>query len=133
MGPVFWDQYDYSHLVKKKGVGVGFSKHFQRVTVNELADAVKLCITDVDIQNRAREFSKELQNDANGAENVVNYVERFWKNEVLSRKWIAEVEEEKQRGILEVKATTSSRRKWIFGFSVFAGGLCYAYKTSLGM
>jgi len=126
--PVFWDQYDYAHLVQTKGVGVGFSKQFQRVTVNELADAVKLCITDVDIQKRATEFSKELRSDANGVDNVVNYVERFWKNEVLPGSWLAEIEEEKQRAILEVKALTSSRRKWIFGFvGIFAGILCYAY------
>merc|ERR1712232_1274751 len=131
--PVFWDQYDYAHLVKTKGVGVGFSKQFQIVTVNELADAVKLCITDVDIQKRAREFGEELQSDDNGANNVVNYVERFWKTEVLPGKWIAEIEEEKQRAILEVKATTLRHRQRILVLvCIFVVGLYYAYGSDLG-
>lgn len=85
--PIFWDQYDYAHLIKTKDVGVGFSKNFQKINVRELSDAIQLCISDVGIQKRAKAFSEELHNDACGVKNVIKYIEEFWQKEVVSGNW----------------------------------------------
>ena len=39
--PVFTDQFDNAYLVEQLGVGVGFSKQFQKVSVDELASAIQ--------------------------------------------------------------------------------------------
>lgn len=58
--PVFLDQFDHAYLVKKLGIGFGFSKQLQTLTSKELGDAIKTTVGSSDMSSKAAEVGKEV-------------------------------------------------------------------------
>ena len=76
--PVFTDQFDNAYLVEQLGVGVGFSKQFQKVSVDELASAIETVTSkDGEYGDKAKELSEKLLQEG-GASAVASQVESFW-------------------------------------------------------
>merc|ERR1712038_667777 len=75
--PVFYDQYDHAHVLNELGVGIGFSTQLQKITNDELAQAIADVVNNKDMTIRAKEVqTKILQED--GAKVVVSEIEKLW-------------------------------------------------------
>jgi len=76
--PVFGDQFDFSFVVNKLGVGIGFEKQFQKLGWKELGDAIKRVVSDKEMADRAAELGAKLRQE-DGANRAVDEMERYWK------------------------------------------------------
>lgn len=82
--PVFLDQFDQAYLVEQLGVGIGFSKQFQRISTKELADAIStVADPEGSYGSAAKSVAATLQEE-NGAQTVVKEVEMHWKENVVT-------------------------------------------------
>jgi hypothetical protein len=77
--PVFGDQFDFSYAVTKLGVGIGFTKQFQKIAWKELGDAIKKVSLDRDMTKRAAQLGAKLRNE-DGSTKAVNEMEVYWKD-----------------------------------------------------
>ncbi|GKY92878.1 hypothetical protein MPSEU_000257000 [Mayamaea pseudoterrestris] len=84
--PVFADQWDFSYFLRKSGVGVGFDKQFQKVTSDELGDAIVRCACDFEMIKRAFELGDKLRSE-DGVTRATEEVELFWRNVCVSGKF----------------------------------------------
>lgn len=89
------DQFDHAHLVTALGVGRGL-KHFTQNTSEELGAAILECVTSERIQLKAKEVGAMLQEQANGVVALVDYVEKFYAEQVATGKWQAAIDEVKR-------------------------------------
>jgi len=94
--PVLLDQFDHARIVNELGIGVGFTKQFQKITAEELADAMKTCMSSPQIAKKAKEVSAEVCAQQ-GTLGVVDAVEKFWTNQVETGDFEQLVNERKQR------------------------------------
>lgn len=94
--PLFLDQFDHARIVNELGTGVGFTKQFQKITAEELADAMKTCMSSPQIAKKAKEVCAEVCAQE-GTLGVVDAVERFWTNQVETGDFEQLVKERKQR------------------------------------
>ena len=84
--PVFLDQFDHAYLVEQLGVGVGFSKQFQKISADELAAAITKVTNDADYSKRANVLSSKLLKEG-GASAVALEVKKFWSEYVVTGRW----------------------------------------------
>jgi len=61
--PVFFDQFDHAYVVEKLGVGVGFSKQLQQISVDELVDAIKKVASNEDVIGRSLQIADEIKKE----------------------------------------------------------------------
>jgi UDP:flavonoid glycosyltransferase YjiC (YdhE family) len=90
--PVFLDQWDHAYMVQKLGCGVGFSKQFQKISAAELAKAIKQCVSDKDIAEKATWVGEKLRTE-DGVGVVVQTVDKFWKEWVDTGKFEQHVDD----------------------------------------
>lgn len=90
--PVFLDQFDSAYLVNELGVGVGMDKQLQKITVEELSDAIRQAVSSEKMAAKAQMLGKMLCAER-GAKNIVNEVEKYWTEWVESGKERALVNE----------------------------------------
>jgi len=76
--PVFADQWDFSRMVRDLNVGVGFDKQFQKISWQELGDAICQCTQDESIIKNATELGEKLRIE-NGAKKAKELIEDFWE------------------------------------------------------
>ncbi|GKY93604.1 hypothetical protein MPSEU_000327800 [Mayamaea pseudoterrestris] len=81
--PVFADQWDFSYFLRKTGVGIGFDKQFQKITSNELGDAIRKAASDQEMKQKAVALGEKLRAE-NGVAQAVLEVERFWEDSCIS-------------------------------------------------
>ena len=86
--PCFLDQFDHAFLVNQLGCGVGFSKQFQKISADELADAIsKVTNPTASFQSVAKSVAEEMRKDP-GAKAAVEEVSSHWTNYVKSGEWL---------------------------------------------
>eukprot|EP00638_Chattonella_subsalsa_P013974 CAMPEP_0117791484 /NCGR_PEP_ID=MMETSP0948-20121206/8883_1 /TAXON_ID=44440 /ORGANISM="Chattonella subsalsa, Strain CCMP2191" /LENGTH=593 /DNA_ID=CAMNT_0005621543 /DNA_START=147 /DNA_END=1928 /DNA_ORIENTATION=+ len=83
--PVFADQYYYRDAVNRMEIGVGLHK-FQKVSAQELAQAIVTCCTDGKIQSAAKDLSMKMSFE-NGVKNLINEFEEFYAGEFVDGTW----------------------------------------------
>merc|ERR1711920_898535 len=83
--PVFLDQFDHAYLVKKLGIGFGFSKQLQTLTSKELGDAIKTTVESTEMSLKAAEVGKEVAAE-DGVQWIVDYIPKYWKEYICSGK-----------------------------------------------
>jgi len=88
--PVWLDQVDHAYLVEQLGVGVGFSKQFQKIRAGELASAISKCVSDKEIAANAKEVGAKMSAE-DGVGAVVSAVEAFWTQWVENGKYAKHV------------------------------------------
>ena len=84
--PCWYDQFGYAEYVRQSGCGIGM-KQFQRVTVEELSDAIQKC-QEEPIRTRCAEVARCLQRE-NGVAEATNIIETFLSREVATGTWRA--------------------------------------------
>ena len=85
--PIFLDQFDHAYLVEELGVGVGFSKQFQKISADELAKAIaRVTAKDGHYSKTAKALSAKLLQEG-GASAVVAQVEKYWSGYVTTGVW----------------------------------------------
>jgi hypothetical protein len=89
--PIFLDQWDHSHLINQVGNGHGFPKQLQKITPAELGDAMKKVTGNPDFAVKAKEASMKICAE-DGVAYVVDYIDKFWREECVTGKWKAKVE-----------------------------------------
>jgi len=107
--PVFLDQFDHAYLVNKLGVGIGFGKQFQKITAEELGNAIKEVQDSSEMAAKAKEMCDTLKEE-NGTSNMVTAVQDFWHQWVESGKYRAKISEIKMAK--EESQTNSSQRRF---------------------
>merc|ERR1711971_185617 len=94
--PVWNDQYDTSHIVNELGVGIGFTKQFQKINAHELGEAIQTCVGNVTIAKKAMEVGKQMCAEP-GVQAIVAAVETFWREYVETGAYKDFVEERRQK------------------------------------
>ncbi len=85
--PIFMDQFDHAYLVEELGVGVGFSKQFQKISADKLAKAItKVTAKDGQYSKTAKGLSAKLLQEG-GASAVAAQVENYWSEYVTTGVW----------------------------------------------
>ena len=84
--PVFADQWDFSYVLRKTGVGVGFAKQFQKITSDELGDAIRRAANDSEMKQRASLLGERLRQE-NGVARAVEEVDMFWREFCVTGKF----------------------------------------------
>lgn len=85
--PVFCDQFDNAYLVEQLGVGVGFSKQFQKISADELAGAIEKVVNkDGDYCEKAKALGSKLLKEG-GASTTATHIERYWCEFVTTGQW----------------------------------------------
>mmetsp|Transcript_76852 Transcript_76852/g.172416 ORF Transcript_76852/g.172416 Transcript_76852/m.172416 type:complete len:492 (-) Transcript_76852:110-1585(-) len=82
--PIFLDQYDHAYVVNKLGCGVGFTQQFLKISPEAVADAIKKCVTDQDIQSKAKEVAAKIHSQDTGVPAVLKRIDKFWDEQVLT-------------------------------------------------
>lgn len=77
--PVFLDQFDHSHVIEKLGNGIGFSKQFQKITSEELGEAIKKAANTSEMHEKAKEVQAESLKD-DGTKTAVSMIQDYWEN-----------------------------------------------------
>lgn len=90
--PVFGDQYDNSIVVQKLGIGVGFEQQLQKIDARDLSEAIVAVVSDPTVAARAKTFGEEARNES-GCRMVVEEVERYWKEDAASGRFLADVKD----------------------------------------
>jgi hypothetical protein len=88
--PIFGDQYDNSHVVQNLGVGVGFELQLQKITANDLSDAINAVLNDSSMATRAKEVGGQVRKEC-GCRAIVEEVEKFWKENVRTGSFSKEI------------------------------------------
>jgi len=88
--PIFGDQYDNSHVVQNLGVGVGFELQLQKITANDLSDAINAVLNDSSMATRAKEVGEQVRKEC-GCRAIVEEVEKFWKENVRTGSFSKEI------------------------------------------
>lgn len=68
-------------------MGIGFDKQFQKISSQELGDAILKAVQDKDIRSKAAKVAAQLRAERNGAECVADQVETFWQEQCVSGKF----------------------------------------------
>merc|ERR1711963_811311 len=85
--PIFLDQWEHAFFLNKFGAGHGFeSKQLMSLTAKEIGEAIKKVESDSRMKAKAAEWA-ELCKAENGPQQVVDYVEEFWTNQVETGKY----------------------------------------------
>lgn len=87
--PIFMDQFDNAYLVQQLGVGIGFATQFQRISAEELAEAIEQVIRSNNsnhYRNAAKEISAKLKKET-GAPLIVEEIQHFWEDCVSTGAW----------------------------------------------
>ncbi len=129
---VFIDQFDNAYLVEQLGVGVGFTKQFQKITSKELAAAVSRVTTDTNgtYQSAAQSIALKLRED-NGAEAVVDEVERYWEESVVTGEW--QKAPERLMAPNEAHGMTSTHKLLLVAtIGVVGGAFAFAHRSKRG-
>jgi len=80
--PIFLDQWEHAFFLNKFGAGHGFEKkQLMRLTAKEIGEAIKKVESDAGMKAKAAEWA-EICKAENGPQQVVDYVEEFWTNQV---------------------------------------------------
>ncbi len=74
--PVILDQFDHAYVLNKLGAGYGFSKNIQKITVEELSEAIMNVSGDVKMKERANEIGERMREE-NGNQAVVAMIGKF--------------------------------------------------------
>jgi len=90
--PVWLDQYDFAHLTNELGVGIGMNKQFQKISPQELAEAITKVVTSIEMAEEAKALGERLCKE-HGTEESVRAVEKFWKEQVATGKHEAYVKD----------------------------------------
>lgn len=87
--PVFLDQFDQAYLVQQLGIGVGFSKQFQKITANELAGAMsKVTAPDNPYQSAVRSIAAKLREESGAkAKAAVTEIKKHWEENTAIERW----------------------------------------------
>lgn len=85
--PCFLDQFDHAFLVDQLGCGVGFSKQFQKIGSDELADALSKVTTNASYRLAAKSVAEEMYKES-GAKAAVEETRKYWINYVKSGSWL---------------------------------------------
>mmetsp|Transcript_71230 Transcript_71230/g.135856 ORF Transcript_71230/g.135856 Transcript_71230/m.135856 type:complete len:319 (-) Transcript_71230:101-1057(-) len=93
--PVFLDQWDHAHLVNRLGAGIGFDKQLQKISAEELGDAMRKVVESTEMAAKAKEAGEILQEE-DGTQNIVNAVQDFWQEWVESGKYQAKMDDMKR-------------------------------------
>ena len=128
---VFVDQFDTAYLVGQLGVGVGFSKQFQRITAKELAGAISK-VTDSNgtaYQTAAQSIASKLRKE-NGAEAVVEEVERYWEESVVTGEWQDAIK--RLLAPSEAHSMTSTHKLLLLAGIGVAGAFVFAHCSKSG-
>jgi hypothetical protein len=88
--PVFGDQYDNSFAVQNLGVGVGFEHQLQKIGATELSEAIDAVLSDPAVEAKAKQLGEEMRSQS-GRGAVLEEVERYWNEDVLSGRFLADV------------------------------------------
>jgi len=83
--PIFLDQFDHAQLLNDMGVGIGMNKQLQKITAQELGDAIKKVVSDPGMATAAAEAGHGLSQE-NGTREVIVQIEKYWNEWVLSGK-----------------------------------------------
>lgn len=130
---VFIDQYDNAYLVEQLGVGVGFSKQFQRITAKELAGAIlKVTGSNEAYQTAAQSIASKLREE-NGAEAVVEEVERYWEERVVTGEWQDAVKRMLAHSASEEHSITSTHKLLLLAGIGVAGAFVFAHCSKRGV
>jgi len=85
--PIFLDQWEHAFFLNKFGAGHGFeSKQLMSLTAKEIGEAIKKVESDSRMKAKAAEWA-EVCKAENGSQQVVDYVEEFWTNQVETGKY----------------------------------------------
>jgi hypothetical protein len=97
--PCLADQFDNAALVRAAGCGVGFKKALLKITVLQLAEAMKLCVQSVDeggkkdvVLSSCQRVAEALEKE-DGVKNAVREIDTFLKTRVDSGQWKEEFEQ----------------------------------------
>ncbi len=111
--PVFADQFDNAYLVEQLGVGVGFSKQFQKVSVDELASAIQTVTSqDGEYCGKAKALSEKLLKE-NGASAVASQVDSYWSEYVTTGLWDSRTAKLLKKESSEETSTRTSTTKML--------------------
>merc|ERR1711963_1118933 len=85
--PIFLDQWEHAFFLNQFGAGHGFEKkQLMRLTAKEIGQAIKKVESDAGMKAKAAEWA-EICKAENGPQQVVDYVEEFWTNQVETGKY----------------------------------------------
>jgi len=89
--PCFLDQFGNGQLVAKGGCGLRMPQ-FSKVTAPKLAAAIKRCLRDTAMQQRAKEMGEALQRE-DGLANATKVIDEFIRGDLASGAWRARFDE----------------------------------------
>jgi len=72
--PVFFDQYDHAHVLNESGVGFGFSTQFQKITDDELAQAIANVVNNEEMKQRSAKVAATMRAE-NGQKGVLKAIQ----------------------------------------------------------
>jgi len=88
--PCAFDQFDNANLAASTGAGIAL-RQFSKVTVSDLAAALKRCVSDEEMVHTAKAFGQSLRAES-GLSNAVSVVDNFFVDEVDSGRWLEKFE-----------------------------------------
>jgi len=99
--PIFLDQFDHAYVVNELGIGVGFERQFQGVHAVELGEALKRCVSDAAIAERAKEVGARMRAE-NAIPAVLEVLGDFWSASVESGSLQRSIDEQIQASKMRV-------------------------------
>merc|ERR1712157_167556 len=127
--PMIFDQFDHSFVVQNLGVGVGFKQQLQKINASDLSKAIDSVLNDPAMIKKAKEVGEIVRKES-GCRGVVEEVERYWKEDVTSGKfleenkdWISATNEMRSR----IKRETLRTRVVLAGVAVAVAGVILTF------